>query len=292
MVVAGTRQGTSHEAASNLSRNQTSVTLFWLPAVADDDVALALAAYNVSGEEREAQASVGIGQDTALAGWGEVRVKAVQHAHMEDGALRIVINGGYTPSDKLQENDSLVLSLTASGEQTPAVPIHADADGNWQAVFALSKAVEGLPLFAELRALPGGAPTVINLGDVPRLQEQLELVVSRAYWDVENNEAVLQVNVHNPGEGAVMLDTEDIRIQHEGGDAYDPSGQAVSGLPGQIVPNLPTLIGPGETLGMYVAFSLPEQQPAAGPPAWPGTLKLQIGADLWEVSGLPTGRQP
>jgi hypothetical protein len=49
---------------------------------------------------------------------------------------------------------------------------------------------------------------------------------------------------------------------------------------------LPALIGPDETLGIRVAFSLTDLS------SWPETLQLQIGANLWEVSGLPAGQQP
>ena len=124
------------------------------------------------------------------------------------------------------------------------------------------------------------------------MQAQLELSISEAYWDVETSLAVLQVDVHNPGEGAVYLDSNYFRIRaegvpYEGGDAYELSGQTV--------PSLPLLVGPGETLGMSVAFPLLAQGPAAEPLSRPPSLQLQIGADLWELSGfgaLATGRQP
>jgi hypothetical protein len=291
-IVTETRQASSHETAAVLSQNRPGMTLFALPAAADDDVALAFAAYDVTTEELDAQTSYQVGEAIVLPGWGEIQVERVQIANTADGSLRIVIEGATTPMETTGQTGTLMLSLTATGSQTPAAPLVPAADGAWQATFVLSDAGIGLPLFAELRALPGGAPAMVRLGDLPDLQAQLELSVSEAYWDVETNQAALHVDVHNPGEGAVYLDSNYFRIwaegvPHEGGDAYE--------LSGQVVPSLPLLVGPGETLGMSVAFPLLAQGPAAEPVSRRPNLQLQIGADLWELSGfgaLTTGRQP
>ncbi|NLF65408.1 MAG: hypothetical protein GX579_12500, partial [Chloroflexi bacterium] len=54
-VVTETQQGASHETAAVLSQNRPGMTLFALPAAADDDVALAFAGYDVASESQQAQ---------------------------------------------------------------------------------------------------------------------------------------------------------------------------------------------------------------------------------------------
>ena len=290
-VVTEKQQGASHETAVFLSQNRPGMTLFALPAAADDDVALAFAGYDVASEQELAQRSYPIGEPFSLPGWGEVQVEAVHYANAADGSLRIVIEGHNRPSSPTG-GQTLLLSLSTGGEQTPAVPLEATA-GPWQATLTLAATTPGRPLFAELRALPGGAPAVVALGEVPRLVDALEVSVGQAYLEPAGEQVVVQLALHNAGEGAVYLDREAVRVRPEGGDAYEPAGQ--------VEPALPILIGPRETLGLSVAFPLLSarqtpsvgQPPAASPPQpHPAAVRLQIGAGLWELSGLPAGRQP
>ncbi|NLD43548.1 MAG: hypothetical protein GX657_08645, partial [Chloroflexi bacterium] len=280
-----------------LSQNRPGMTLFALPAAADDDVALAFAGYDVASESQQAQRPYRVGEPFSLSGWGEVVVADVHYANTAAGALRIVVEGKNDAAFSTTDQ-TLMLSLSGAGDQTPAIPLQA-ADGSWQATFTLATAAPGRPLYAELRALPGGALAVVVLGDVPHLADALEVSVGQAYLEPAGEQVVVHVELHNAGEGAVYLDRDSIRIQPQGGDAYE--------TPGQVEPALPILIGPGETLGLTVAFPLlPARQTESvgqAPPAGqlpaapsqqplPATVRLQIGAGLWELSGLPTGRQP
>jgi hypothetical protein len=135
---------------------------------------------------------------------------------------------------------------------------------------------------AEFRALPGGNLAVVRLGEVPRLIEQLQTEITGARWDGEREQAVIAISIHNPGEGAVYLGPEFIQIAEwtegssEGGDAYEGTWQVMPRLPGQVNPHLPYLINPGETTGITVSF-LPQA----------ASMRLQIGADLWEVADIP-----
>ncbi|NLF65309.1 MAG: hypothetical protein GX579_12000 [Chloroflexi bacterium] len=297
-VVTETQQGASHETSAVLSQNRPGMTLFALPAAADDDVALAFAGYDVASEQQQAQRLYRVGEPFSLPGWGEVEVEQVHYANTPDGSLRIVVLGKNHPSSPTTDQ-TLMLSLSGGGEQTPAIPLQA-ADGSWQATFTLTTATPGRPLFAELRALPGGALAVVALGDVPRLADALEVSVGQAYLQPAGEQIAVHVELRNAGEGAVYLDRGAVRVRPKGGDAYEPVGQ--------VEPALPILIGPGETLGLTVAFPLlPARQTASvgqAPPAGqlpaaplqqllPAVVRLQIGASLWELSGLPTGdRQP
>jgi hypothetical protein len=279
-VVAERWQGASYEAGRVLSQNRTGLTLFALPAAAEEDVAFAFAHYDVTGEERQPQLTYQIGEPFALGG-SQVEVTGVTYSHAADGSLTIVVSGlapapVTTPGN--YRGQTLILSLTAGNEQTAAVPLEPDNNGRWQTEFSLPPVAAGdTGIVAELRALPGGQLALLQLGARPHLVEQLQSEISGAYWDVTRGEVVVTLSIHNPDlAGAVFLGSEFIQIQSEGGDA-----DAVN--EGQVVPRLPLLIGPGETMTMTVSFL-----PSAS------LVLLQIGADLWAVQGVPypTGQQP
>jgi len=272
-VVAETGQGANYEAGRLLSQNRLGLTLFALPAVAEDNVSFAFANYDVASEEGQGQVVYEVGDNFALSAGGELQVSTVQFSYTADGSIRIVIEGAATnPSadsgQVLDDSQSVMLSLTSSNEQTTAVPLAPAEDGVWQANYAMPDSVTGLPLFAEFRTLPDGNLAVVRLGEVPRLIEQLEVEITGAWWDVERGQAVMAISIHNPGEGAVYLGPEFIQIPTEGGDAYEGTWQ--------VTPRLPILINPGEMMGLTVSF-LPQS----------ASMRLQIGADLWEVADIP-----
>lgn len=288
-VVTEIGQGANYDAGRLISQNRLGLTLFALPAIAEGDVSFAIAGYDVTHEEGEGQAVYEVGDTFALSPGGEMQVLAVQFSHTADGAIRIVING--VASD-LSDGQSIMLSLTSSSEQTTAVLLTPDDNGNWQVTFTLPGGVTGLPpsaslepapsllrgqaLVAEFRILPGGNLAIVQLGVTPNLVEQLEVEITGAWWDAARDQVVVMISVHNPGEGAVYLSPEFIQLATKGGDADE--------LTGQITPRLPTLINPGETTGIVVSF-LPHDT----------SVQLQIDADLWEVSGFPnplTGQRP
>ena len=299
-VVTETRQAASHETAAVLSQDRPGMTLFALPAAADDEVALALASYDAAAEAWPEQAAYEMGERFTLAGQGAVQVDAARYENTAEGALRIVIEGKIHDPPETGQGDGLLLSLSSRQDQTPAVPIEPAGDGAWQATFALAPASVGLPLFAELRSLPGGGLAVVRLGEAPDLREALDVEVVEAYAEPDGR-AVLALRLHNPGQGAVYLGRDFIQIVHEGGDAYEAAG------PVGFAPALPTLIDGDQTLTMQVTFPTSflvaedagQPEDARRPP-----LQIQIGADLWEVTfpegnagqarpgATPTDRQP
>ncbi|MGH2537102.1 MAG: hypothetical protein ACRDHL_06890 [Candidatus Promineifilaceae bacterium] len=279
-VVAETRTGTNYEAGRLLSQNRIGLTLFALPARAAEDVSYAFAHYDVAGEEEQSQVVYEVSQPFSLgATGGALQVTAVQASQLANGDLRIVLHGTINRSANTPASQTILLSLTAGREQTGAVELATDEAGDWETALALPAGVAGSPLLAEFRALPSGELALVGLGEAPRLAEQLQVTVTEAVWDGARGEAVLEVSVYNPAEGAVYLGPEFVQPFTEGGDAYE--------LIGQVVPHLPTLIGPGETLGLTVTF-LPISASA----------QVQIGADLWELAGMPaaaptsTGQPP
>ena len=264
-VVAETGRGANYEAGRLLSQNRLGLTLFALPAAAEDDVSFAVANYDVASEEEQAQTVYETGERAPLGG-AELQVLATQFSHTEDGSIRIVVDGVIAG---LAAEQAVMLSLASAKEQTTAVPLTPDESGAWRTLFILPGRVAGSPLFAEFRALPGGALSIVQLGEAPRLTDQLEVEIAGTWWDADREEAVVEISLHNPGVGAVYLDAEFIRFPTEGGDADE--------ITGQITPRLPTLIPPGETRGITVSF-LPQAL----------SVQLQINVGLWEVSGFPT----
>ncbi len=289
-VVAETGQGANYDAGRLLSQNRLGLTLFALPAAAEGDVSFAFAYYDVASEEGQGQVVYDVGDSAAFSAGGELQVTDVQFAHTAEGMLRIVVNGA---ANGLDGSHSVLLSLTTSNEQTTAVPLAWAEDGAWQAEFALPNGAAEQALLAEFRLLPDGNLAVFRLGEVPRLIEQLEVEITEAWWDEVQKQAVITVSIHNRGHnqgpdggddggaGAVYLGPDFIQIAQyegtsEGGDAYAGTGQVIPRLPGQLDPGLPLLINPGETVGITVLL-LPQA----------ASVRLQIGADLWEVAGFP-----
>ncbi|MFZ1400353.1 MAG: hypothetical protein WAS33_25845, partial [Candidatus Promineifilaceae bacterium] len=170
-------------------------------------------------------------------------------------------------------------------EKTTAVPLTWAEEGTWQAEFILPMAVTKQALLAEFRLLPDGRLAVFQLGEIPDLTEQLTVEITEARWEAMSEQAVITVSVHHGGNtrnrdggadggaGAVYLGPDFIQLAEdegivEGGDAYARTGQ--------LEPGLPLLIKPGETVAITVSF-LPQS----------ASVRLQIGADLWEVAGYP-----
>jgi hypothetical protein len=267
-VVTEQRTGANYEAGRLLSQNRIGLTLFSLPAPAPDDVAYALASYDAAAEAEAGSGQVvyDVGDSFSLGAAGAISLTGVQFEHLAGKDFRIVVSGRY----EMPAGETAVLSLAAGGEQTMAIELTPDEMGVWQAAFTLPAAVVGQPLLAELRTLPDGDLALVGLGEVPDLLAQLQVTIPTAVWDPVSGQAVLSVSILNPAAGAVYLGRDFIQFAPQGGDAYE--------LTGQVTPGLPTLIGPGETLGLTVTF-LPISTSA----------QVQIGPGLWQVAGFPDG---
>ena len=280
-VVAETGRAASYDANRLLSQNRLGLTLFALPAAAETDVAYALANYDISDEMGQGPAVYGVGEAVALPAGAELAVTAVQFDHTADGALGVVISG----TTNLTAGQSLMLSLTAGSEQTTAVSLGVAADGRWRTAYVLagsggqSPAVTASRLLAEFRSLPGGDLVVVDLGEAPRLSDDLAIEIDGAYWDEDQARVLLTLTVTNDGTGAVYLGPDFIQLISEEGDAYGPNGQitqAVPRLPVQVLPRLPFLLHPGEMTGLTLSFYLGST-----------SVRLQIGVDLWELGPQP-----
>lgn len=272
-VIAETGQAASYDAGRLLSQNRLGLTLFALPAVAETDVAYALANYDISGELGQGPAVYELGDLVPLPGSGDLQVTAVQYDQTSRGEMRLVISG---TAASLTAGHSLMVSLAVGGEQTAAIPLVVDTTGRWQTAYHLpSGSQPGQPLLAEFRSLPGGDLVVVGLGETPRLSDDLAIEIDSAYWDQDQERVQLTLTLTNEGAGAVYLGSDFIQLIPEGGDAYGGNGQiapAVPRLPEQVLPRLPFLLHPGETTELTLLFYLQST-----------SIRLQIGAKLWEL---------
>lgn len=278
-IVAETRQGANYEAGRLLSQSRLGLTLFSLPAGAEDDVSFALANYDIASEEGQGQPVYSLNEQISLSGGGSLTITAVHVSHDTNGELRIVVGGA---ANELRNSQTIMLSLTANNEQTTAIELMPDETGEWQTNFIMPDTIASHPLLAEVRTLPDSNLTMVQLGDAPRLLEQLDIGITDAWWEEETTQLVFTASITNTGEGDTYLgsdfiqtlertgSTQRIERSPEGGDAYEFSGQ--------VTPSLPRLIHPGETVGIRVTF-LPQAP----------SVRVQIGSDLWEITGVPAG---
>ncbi len=258
-VIARQWEGANHESSRLLSQDRTGLTLFALPALDEQKVAFAFASYDIDTEDALGQSHFAIGDPVPFASAGTLSVEQLHYTHNELDTIAVTLTGSTSLSDSVP----IMLSLTTSLEQTAAVPLVIH-DGRWEATRTLSSQSVGLPLFAELRWLPTTL-AVVQLDEVPTRYDALEITVSSAIWQDALQRVLVAASIHNPTTGAISLPPD--FIQHpQGGDVYSTDVQ--------VTPGLPLLLQPGEAMGLQV--SLPPQP----------SLQLQIGADLWELSGL------
>lgn len=270
-VVAETRTGANYEAGRLLSQNRLGLTLFALPAQGAEEVALALANYDLSAATAAAAPVYAPGEEIPLTAGQGMTVTEVTFDHDAQGQLLVGIQGQGNVPAGAPTGESLLLSLVGPTEQTTAVALLPDADGRWAVTVPLATTMEGRPLWAELRRLPAGAVYRVGLGSVPRLGQQLMVTIQEAWWDETAGMVGVTAVLTHTGSGAVYLAPDFMQWTSEGGDAYGGSGQEDPRLPGQR--NWPQLIHPGETVGVTVTFL------AEAPSG-----RLQIGADLWAVT--------
>ena len=277
-VVTESRQGASYEAGRILSQNRLGLTLFALPAGAENDVSFVFASYDFTHETGDDQPIFQLEEPITLPGGGSLVINEVHTGHDENGNLEIVLEG---IASEVPGAQTMLLSLVANGEQMATTQIVLEGNAAWQAGFTMPDTLAGRPLLAELRLLPGnvlsdGSLIVVALGEVPNLLDQVTITLTEARWEEGQLAVVVSGVITNTGTTAVYLDPEFIQIPLEGGDVYETTGQVTPSLPRQVSPPLPFLINPGETVGIVVTF-LPQNP----------SVTLKINTDLWEIKDIP-----
>lgn len=263
-VVAEVDERPNYATSELFSQDRIGMTLFALPAISEDQVAVAIANYDISQENVAAVPTWEIGDAFPL-GPVEMRIIDAAFNHTIEGRLNVAITGETTGDIA---GNTMLLSLSSSVDQTESVDLQLTGEmTSWGSVFTVSEDVEGTTLFAEARVFPSGDVEMVRLGEVPRLAESLQITITESVWHQEQGKAAVRLSIFNPGDGAVRLGPNYFQISMEGGD-----------LPYVVVPNLPILIPGGETVVLDVSFI---------PAVLDQNVSMRIGSNLWEVSGFP-----
>ncbi|MCB9444059.1 MAG: hypothetical protein H6669_07465 [Ardenticatenaceae bacterium] len=263
-VVAEVDERPNYATSELFSQDRIGMTLFALPAISEDNVAIAIANYDISQENVAAMPTWEIGDSFPL-GPIELRITDAAFNHTLNGRLDVAITGEIT--GEIAAN-TVLLSLSSSADQTESIDLQlADETTSWGSAFTVSEDVQGTTLFSEFRVFPSGDVETVRLGEAPRLAESLQITMTESVWHLDRGEATVRLSILNPGDGAVRLGPDYFQTSMEGGD-----------LPYVVVPNLPVLIPGGETVVLDVSFI---------PAVLDQNVRMRIGSNLWEVSGFP-----
>ena len=260
-VVTGTQTRANYETNTLFSQSRIGLTLFALPALAEDSVTVAFANYDISSEQVNVAPAQGLGDRIALPNV-EFSIDEALYSHEPDGRLQVVIEG-VTHSG----SEPLLMSLATGGIQTESRALNLVPNANWQEAFILPSSVAGANLLAEFRSVSGIGVASVYLGEIPQFEDSLEVTILDSFWDTEASQGVINLSIHNPNQGAVRVSSEYIDVSQEGGRDVIWS----------VLPNLPTLIELGQTVNVSISFS----SEAAN------AVFIQIGSDLWRIPSLP-----
>lgn len=258
------------------NQNRIGMTLFALPAVSEDSVSVAYANYDVS---REAVPSITPREtgDPFSIGPVEVAVRDIAYSHELNGRVSIDLTGEITGDS---QGSTVMVSLVSNVDQTESIelPLPGSGPSSWGVSFTMSSEVEGLNLLAEFRAFPSGEVSLVHLGDVPHLANQLQVTTTGdVYWRLDRGEAVMPLSIHNPGAGSVRLGPDYIKATQMA------EGGVENSIYVTVIPGFPLMVGPGETVVVDVTFV---------PALYGQPVHIQIGFERWEVSGFPTANTP
>lgn len=263
-VVAQVDERPNYATSELFSQSRIGMTLFALPAVAEESVAVAIANYDISRENISAASTWTVGDSFSL-GPIEISVASVVFNHTADGRLNVALAGEFNGETG---PNTLLLSLSSSTDQTESIELGLTSGTTaWSSAFTVSERVQGTTLFAEFRVFPSGQVETVRLGEVPQLADSLQITITESVWLLDRGEAAVRLSIFNPGDGAVRLGPDYFQISMEGDD-----------LPFVVMPNLPILIPGGETVVLDVSFV---------PAVLHQNVRMRIGSNLWEVSGFP-----
>lgn len=263
-VVTRTFVGNTYDSARVLAQDHIGITLFSLPATAENEVVFVVGSYDMSQEAQESSPALGM-NDSFTLGQNIFQTTFLSRTQQLDGQLAVTVGG----TAVLTQGETVLLFLSSSQEQSATQPLIPNEDGTWQVTFTSSPRLLTTDLFAEFRGFPSSEAATVYLGQLPDLTRQLQVQTAAAWWDELAATAVFSVTLHNPGPGAVRVDDRTIFLQ--GGDAPQQT-------PVTVTPALPLLVEPGQTVLLQVRF-VPRN--LAQP------LTFQVGSSLWEVSNFP-----
>lgn len=263
-VVSSLFDGNNYDTSRWLAQNRVGLTLFSLPALAENQVAFALATYDLSLEDQELRKPLTM-SDTIPLNNTDLHITGLHMAHIAGGQVQVVLSGTVTAPTQ----ETILISLASHHEQTEAQTVLITAENTWQLQFLGSANLPGTSLFAELRTFPSGTVQTVYLGELPDLVAQVVVTVTGAVWDNGRQEMLVTLAVYNPGQSAVWLPASYVTLQ--GGDAPTPNTYFT------LTPVLPRLLNPGQTETWFLSVAPQPTEPTI----------LQIGTGLWEIPSSP-----
>ncbi len=273
-IVSSTTVHAHHEASTLLSQNRLGLTLFSLPAPAEDQVTVVWADYAAQLATASSANVVRVGQPFALSGM-EVQIEGWRYDQVDEQTFLIVISETITLTTPSASRPDLLLSLSTPGDQTPARTQVITSTGrtNLTTTFTVDQRFAGQPLTLELRILPGGGYQAVTLGELPLPQTVLQVGdVLTATWDSALGVGVVQATVTNTGIGTVMLSPDFLQMREQS------QGGTYRLIPLQVEPYLPLMVSPAETVQVTATFT-PAQ----------ARVVLVVGIGEWEITGFPVG---
>lgn len=274
-IVSTTTPHSHHEAITLLSQNRLGLTLFSLPAPADDQVMVIWADYAV--QLASMAHEVKVGETFTLADM-TMQIEGWRYDQVAERSFQINVSTTTTITTPLFPQTQRLLSLSSPADQTPAVTQFYTHTGRMSeiTVFTVADSFLGQPLTLELRILPGGGYRTITLGELPQPLTVLQVgEVLTATWDMAYRRGVVQVPVTNTGLGSVMLPSDFIQLREQS------NGGAYHLIPVQVEPRLPLTLSAAETIILVLTFT----------PTQP-IVELNMGLGQWEITGFPVGVGP
>lgn len=262
-VVTEVLEGNIYDSARYLSQDRIGMTLFSLPAPAENEVQFAYANYDIASEDEQVFEQAGLGEPFDLTVAIRLVVEEVSYEHRPDGLVAIQVSGRITQS--LRSQDHMMLSLASGAEQTQSMNLNHQQH-RWLVEFTATDSFLGADVFAEFRAIPANELQTVHLGYLPALDEQMQVSLTQAYWRPETRQAVVRLLVQNPGPATVRLGPSFFNLK--GGEAQPPEIY--------FQPFLPVLLESQAEISLELSFL------AANEP-----IILTAGDGRWQLAAIP-----
>lgn len=262
-ITHSTFDGNNYDPARQLSQDHIGVTLFSLPAPADNQVRFITADYDMTMEDTAVLDTHTLTEDILLANGSEIKISQVMYEHTFSGAVRFLLAGESTP------NSQFLLALSSGNVQTESIaPIQTD--DQWTAEFLVPDSFTGQAISAEIRAVPSNELLFVTLGIFPRLDAQLKVSAQLAYWQAETQTAVIHLSISNTGEQQVHVGPTFFKLT---------GGNQTQRREIPLISTLPIVLEGNEAQSITLSFSLRTVE---------DQLILQAGTSLYAIQLVET----
>lgn len=260
-VVYATFDGNNYDPARQLAQDKVGVTLFSLPAPADNQVRFIAANYDITAEDTAVYDTLTQDDTIQFIDGMVLEITAVNYDHTQNGDVKIVIEG-----EVEQDKGAFLLALSSNDAQTESIVPSVHDENRWTAEFFVPDSFTGGAVSAEIRAIPSNQLLFVDLGTFARLDSQLQIALNSAYWIEDTQTVVINLTIENGGEHRVRVGTAYFKLT--GGDQTQRREI-------QTIANLPLMLDANETDEITLTFSHRVNNREQ--------LVLQAGSNLYEL---------